>query len=187
MDNSAAVITAGVEQRIFLIRGIRVMLDSDLAALYGVPTRVLNQAVKRNPERFPNDFMFQLDNQEVELLRSQIVTASANAEGIRSQFVTASRRNVRYLPYVFTEHGAIMAASVLNSKQAVEVSIFVVRAFIKLRELLAGNQELAVKFAELETRVDQHDETIRSLVAAIRQLMQPPEPTDKKQIGFKVA
>jgi len=170
--DKAATISAGIEQRIYLIRGTRVMLDSDLAELYGVTTRRLNEQVRRNPERFPPDFMFQLDNQEVTLLKSQNATASAQHGGRRSQLC------------VFTEHGAIMAASVLNSKQAVEVSIFVVRAFIKLRELLAGNQELAGKFAELETRVDRHDETIRTLVAAIRQLMQPPEAPEKKQIGF---
>ena len=175
MNDKTMMVTEQITARIRTVRGQRVMLDSDLAELYGVQTRVLNQAVKRNPERFPPDFMFQLDNQEDVLLRSQNVTLK-----------TGRGQHSKYLPHVFTEHGAIMAASVLNSPQAVEVSIFVVRAFIKRRELLAGNQELAAKFAELETRVGTHDKTIRSLVAAIRQLMQPPATPDKKQIGFKV-
>ncbi len=174
MNDKTMMVTEQITAKIQTIRGQRVMLDNDLAELYGVQTRVLNQAVKRNPERFPSDFMFQLDNQEVAHLRSQNVTSSLQHGGRRSPLC------------VFTEHGAIMAASVLNSPQAVEVSIFVVRAFIKLREMLMNNQELAAKFSELETKVGKHDQTIRSLVAAIRQLMQPPVTPDKKQIGFKV-
>lgn len=176
MENRpAAMSLEQIERRILVIRGHRVMLDADLAALYGVETRTLNQAVKRNSDRFPSDFMFQVNNQEVADLRSQIViSSSAGGHGGR-----------RTAPFAFTEHGAIMAASVLNSKQAVDVSIYVVRAFVKLREMLAGNKELAAKFAELEHKVEKHDETIRSLVAAIRQLMQPPEPAEKRKIGFR--
>ena len=176
MNDKAIILSEQIGSRILTIRGQRVMLDSDLATLYGVPTKALNQAIKRNPDRFPPDFMFQTTEQEVSFLKSQIVTAKTEAHD--------GRGGRRSLPYAFTEHGAIMAASVLNSKQAVDVSIYVVRAFVQLREMLAGNKELAAKFAELETRVGKHDETIRSIVAAIRQLMQPPKPAGKKKIGF---
>lgn len=161
-----------IEQSILLVRGQKVLMDVDLAELYGVPTKALNQAVRRNLERFPPDFMFQLSEQE--------------AAAMRSQIVTASRRNVRYLPYAFTEHGVIMAASILNTPRAIEVSVFVVRVFVKLREMLTADKELARKLAELEHKVGKHDETIRSLVAAIRQLMTPAEPK-RNEIGFKAA
>lgn len=171
-----------IEKKIYLIRGQKVMLDSDLAGLYGVTTKVFNQGIKRNRDRFPEDFMFQLTDSEANAMRSQIVTAS-NPNVIRSQNATASKRNIRYLPYAFTEHGVIMAASVLNSQRAVDVSVYVVRTFVRLRQMLAMNKELAHKLAELERKVESHDGSIRSLVMAIRQLMQEPEPKDKK-IGF---
>jgi phage regulator Rha-like protein len=140
-----------VEQLIRIIRGRRVILDSDLALVYGVPTKQLNQAVKRNPDRFPDDFAFQLVNQEVAILRSQIATSSSHG-------------GRRYLPFAFTEHGAIMAASVLNSPRAVQMSVFVVRAFVKMREVLAQNVQLAEKLAELErkltSRLDVHEKAI---------------------------
>jgi hypothetical protein len=157
-----------IETRIFLIRGLRVMLDADLAELYGVPTKVFNQAIKRNPDRFPADFMFQIDADELPILRSQIVTSSSSWGGRRC------------LPYAFTEHGAIMAASVLNSPRAIEVSVFVVRAFIKLREALLAHKEVALKLAELEPR---YDAQFADVFDAIRQLMEPP-PTPRKPIGF---
>jgi hypothetical protein len=175
-----------IEEKIFVIRGQKVMLDADLAELYGVSTKVLNQAVKRNQDRFPKDFMFQLNENEADNMRSQIVTASDPGGDIRSQIATTSKRNIRFLPYAFTEHGAIMAASVLNSKRAVDVSIYVVRAFVKLRQMLAANKELAHKLTELEHKVVSHDGTIQALVAAIRKLMTPPETKEQKEkkIGF---
>jgi hypothetical protein len=155
------------------MRGDRVILDNDLADLYGVEVRVLNQAVKRNTDRFPADFMFQLTTEEAGILRSQFVILKKGWGKHR-----------KYLPYAFTEHGAIMAASVLNSERAVKASIYVVRAFVKLREMLAAHKEFALKLVELESRVKGHDEQIVALVEAIRQLMEPPEQPPRKRIGF---
>ncbi len=160
-----------IEQRIFVVRGQRVMLDSDLAELYGVTTKRLNEQVKRNFGRFPPDFAFQLTPDETEILRSQFATSSWRHGGRRS------------LPYAFTEHGAIMLASVLNSERAVEASVFVVRAFVKLRSLLATHKEIAQKLTELERKLTGHDEDIKTLFVAIRQLMAPPDPKTKR-IGF---
>jgi phage regulator Rha-like protein len=162
-----------IQQLILLIRGKRVMLDSDLAKLYGVSTKRLNEQVKRNRDRFPEDFMFQLNSTEANNLRSQFATSK---EG---------RGGRRYLPFAFTEHGAIMLASVLSTPRAIEVSVFVVRAFVKLREILAAHRNLANKLAELEGKIETHDEAIRSLVSAIRQLMAPPAVGQKK-IGFQL-
>jgi hypothetical protein len=158
------------------VRGQRVILDGDLARIYGVPTKALNQAVKRNAERFPEDFCFRLTLEEAEaVLRS------------RSQFVTLKRgANLKYLPNAFTEHGAIMAANVLNSAQAIQMSVFVVRAFIKLREMLGANLELARKLGELEARVGGHDEQIAEIIEAVRELMSPPPEEPKKEIGFHI-
>lgn len=154
------------------IRGERVILDSDLAAIYGVPVKALNQAAKRNAERFPEDFVFRLTGVEFSRLRSQIVTS--NTRGGR-----------RYFPYAFTEHGAIMAATVLNSKQAVAMSVYVVRAFVKLRDTLATHKELAEKLSELDHKVGTHGRAIVSILATIRQMT---EPAGKKAraIGFRV-
>jgi phage regulator Rha-like protein len=160
-----------IESRILLIRGRKVMLDSHLAELYGVTTKRLNEQVKRNKERFPADFMFQLTFEETESLRSQIATSNRGRGGRR------------YRPYAFTEHGAIMAASVINSHRAIEVSVYVVRAFVKLREMLRTHKELARRLAELEKRIEGHDEEIMALFEAIRQLMEPPEKPSKR-IGF---
>jgi hypothetical protein len=156
-----------VETAILLIRGERVILDTNLAALYDVETRSLLQAVKRNSERFPSDFMFQLTRKEFDSLRSQSV-------------ISKGRGGRRYLPYAFTEHGAIMAANVLNSKTAVQASVQVVRAFIRLRQMLASNAELARKLGELESK---YDAQFSVVFDAIRQLMTPTEP-QRKQIGF---
>jgi hypothetical protein len=128
--------------------------------------------------------MFQLTAEESESMRSQFVTASGEPTFIRTRMATAPKRNVRHRPYAFTEHGAIMAATILNSPRAVEVSVFVVRAFVKLRELALAHKELAVKLDELERKVAGHDEAIRSLVAAIRQLMTAPDPKARRRIGF---
>ncbi len=158
---------------ILLIRGKKVMLDADLAQLYGVSTKRLNEQVKRNRDRFPEDFMFQLNPTEVNNLRSHFATSKKERGGRR------------YAPYAFTEHGAIMLAAVLNTPQAVEVSVFVVRAFVRLREILTTHKALAHKLVELESKIETHDEAIRSLVSAIRQLMAAPERPAKK-IGFHV-
>jgi ORF6N domain-containing protein len=160
-----------IEEMIFLIRGQRVMFDADLAKIYGVTTKQLNQQFKRNRKRFPEDFAFTLTNQEV-------VT-------MRSQFVTSSRRNFRRAPVAFTEHGALMLGNILNSKIAVEASIRVVRAFVWIREQLAANKELSQKLKELESRVGEHDEAISNLFEAIRQLLNPVEKPDR-EIGFHI-
>ena len=175
MKGQKAIIPIGqIEQRILLIRGQRVMLDADLAMLYGVPTRVLNQAVRRNLKRFPQDFMFKLTQSE----KDQVITICDHLKNLKY---------AKALPNAFTEHGAIMVASVLNTERAVQISVFVVRAFVKLREMLSTHKELAHKLAALERKLQNHDESIRSLVVAIRQLMRPPEPeTPKKRIGFLV-
>ena len=162
-----------VAERIHIIRGQKVMLDADLAEVYGVTTRRLNEQVKRNRKRFPEDFMFQLSKAEAQ----EFVN--------RSQFATGSQkhRDPRYRPYAFTEHGAVMLASVLSSPIAVEASIQVVRAFIKLRTILAAHKELAQKITELEQK---YDERFKVVFAAIKQLMEPP-PGPKRQIGFKTS
>jgi len=163
-----------IEQRILLIRGQRVMLDADLAGLYGTTTKRLNEQVKRNADRFPEDFMFQLTKTE----KAEVVAICDHLAKLKFSPV---------LPNAFTEHGAIMVASVLNTKHAIQVSLFVVRAFVKLREMLSTHKELAHKLAALERKLQNHDESIRSLVTAIRQLMAPPEPEPpKKRIGFLV-
>jgi hypothetical protein len=173
-----------IESRILLIRGQRVILDADLAQLYGVTTKRLNEQVRRNAGRFPPDFTFQLTAEEAQVVRSQSVTANLRSQNATSS--AASHGGRRYRPYAFTEHGALMAASVLNTPRAIEVSVYVIRAFVKLRELLSTHKELAAKLAELERKVASHDTAIQSLVAAIRQLMSPPTPP-RRQIGFRVA
>src|SRR4051794_29194345 len=169
-----------VENAIHLVRGQRVMLDSDLAAIYGVTTKRLNQQVRRNTHRFPQDFGFQLTAEEFTTLRSQIATSS-----LRSQIATSNKGGRRYAPWVFTEHGAIMLTSVLNSDVAISASVRVVRAFVRLWEIISANAELAAKFAQLERRLDGHDEAIAQLFAAIRQLL-APAPEKKREIGFHV-
>ena len=177
MTGQRAIIPIGqIEQQILLIRGQRVMLDADLAGLYGTTTKRLNEQVKRNRGRFPEDFMFQLTKKE----KAEVVAICDHLAKLKFSPV---------LPNAFTEHGAIMVASVLNTKRAIQVSVFVVRAFVKLREMLATHKELAHKLAELERKLQNHDESIRSLVVVIRQLMTPPEQEPeppKKRIGFLV-
>ena len=163
-----------IERRILLLRGQKVMLDKDLAELYAVETKRLNEQVRRNAERFPEDFMFQLTAEESEALRSQIATLKPGRGQHR-----------KYLPYVFTEHGALMAANVLNSPRAVEASVYVVRAFVRLREVLASNAELAKKLDALEKKLSTHDQAITGLINAIRQLTAPPT-TKKRGIGFLI-
>ena len=165
-----------ITQAILVMRGQRVLLDAELASLYGVTTKALNQAVKRNAARFPTDFMFRLTSEEAESSRSQIVTLK-----------TGRGQNIKYRPHAFTEHGAIQAANVLNSPRAAEMSVYVVRAFVQLRELLASNSELAKRLDELEARIEQkltgHDEAIAAMLSAIRQLMSAP-PSKSRGIGF---
>ena len=168
-----------IETRILLLRGQKVMLAADLATLYGVTTKALNQAVARNIERFPEDFVFQLTWEE----RDEVIR---RAHSLRSQTVTLKSgrgQHRKYLPYVFTEHGAIMAASVLNSPQAVEMSVFVVRAFVKLRELLASSRELADRLDDLERKLSTHDQAIAGLIDAIRRLTSVPAKPSRP-IGF---
>jgi len=170
---------------IFTIRGQRVMLDADLAAIYGVQTRRLNEQVRRNAERFPGDFMFQLTRQETSDLKSQIATSSP--KDIRSQLANDSGHGGRRkLPYVFTEHGAIMAANVLNSPEAIQMSVFVVRAFIKMREALISRSELERRLLQIENILLSHDESIRELYDKIRPLLLPPPDRPRKKIGFEV-
>ena len=172
MPKRQPTIASAVESRILILRHQRVILDADIAELYGVPVRQLNQQVKRNRERFPSDFVFQLTAKEHEILRSQIVI-SKDTHGGR-----------RYRPFAFTEHGAIMAATVLNSERAVQMSVFVVRAFVRLREMLATNRRLAARLYELENRLDTHDSTIQDLIEAIKELM-TPEEAPRLRIGFQ--
>ncbi len=177
--NTSAVGVEGITTRIHQVRGLRVMLDSDLAALYEVPTKRFNEAVKRNAGRFPADFMFQLTQSEWAALRSQIATSNATA-GTAGGEGESTRGGRRYLPFVFTEHGALMAATVLSSERAVEVSVYVVRAFVQLRGLLAANEQLARELKALEKRLSQkldtHDQAITGILNTLRALMQPPEP-----------
>jgi putative lipoic acid-binding regulatory protein len=174
--------------RIRHFRGEKVLLDFDLAALYGVETRVLNQAVRRNADRFPADFMFQLSGKETETL-SQLVTPSVPGHDVSnsSQIVMSSGkyRGKRYRPYAFTEQGVAMLSSVLNSESAVKMNIAIMRAFVQLRRALETNRELARKFSELERRIDKHDAEIAAILEAIRQLMAPPEKA-RREIGFHV-
>ncbi len=168
---SPIVSVDSVTYRIHLVRGQKVMLDADLAELYGVPTKRFNEQVKRNIDRFPADFMFQLTDEEHAALRSQIATSNTGRGGRR------------YAPYAFTEHGAIMAATILNSPKAVEMSVFIVRAFVQLREVLSTHKELASKLEELERKVSSHDQAIAGLIDAIRQLMAPAAQASRP-IGF---
>ena len=161
-----------IQSLILIVRGHRVIVDADLAELYGVTTKALNQAVKRNRKRFPQDFMFRLNKKE----KNEVVTNCDHLARLKFSPV---------LPYVFTEYGALMLANVLNSDRAAETSVFVVRAFVHLREMLDSNRKLADKMAELERRIVTHDEEIQVIFEAIRQLLSP-QKTMQRQIGFHV-
>ncbi len=169
-DETKLILVDQIAPLIMEIRGLKVVLASDLAALYGVSTKRLNEQIKRNQTRFPDDFMFQL-------------TAVEKAEVVANCDHLSKLKFSPTLPYVFTEHGVVMAASVLNSPRAVEVSVFVVRAFVKLRQLVLAHKDLAGKLDQLERKVGGHDKAIKQLVAAIRQLMAPSHPA-KSRIGF---
>jgi hypothetical protein len=172
-----------IEQAILVLRGHKVMLDVDLAVLYGVETKALNRAVKRNSERFPDDFMFQLTEDEVAILRRQFGTS--NSEGtsaLRSQFGTSKGRGGRrYPPYAFTEQGVAMLSSVLRSKRAVQVNVQIMRTFVKLRRMLATHEDLARKLDALERK---YDRQFKAVFDAIRELMTPPDPKPQRRIGF---
>lgn len=167
---SALLPVENIKEKIFLIRNERVMIDRDLAELYGVETKVLNQAVKRNINRFPSDFMFQLNENE----KNELVT---NCD--RLKILKHSNNN----PYAFTEHGAIMIATILNSPQADKMSVFVVRAFVKLRDIISSHTEIARRLDELEKKAGIHDKAIQQIIAAIKQLMMPKEES-KRRIGY---
>jgi ORF6N domain len=169
---ASLVPAARIERAILVLRGQKVLLDADLAALYEVPTKALLQAVRRNLERFPQDFMFQLSKQEFAILRSQIVTSSWGGR--------------RTLPYAFTEQGVAMLSTVINSPRAIAVNIEIMRAFVRLRELIASNKELAAKLDQLEKKLSTHDQAITEIMHAIRELMRPPETTKKRPIGFVI-
>jgi len=163
-----------IETLILTVRGQKVILDADLAELYGVETKALNQAVKRNEDRFPEDFRFQLLELEAnEVLRS------------RSQIVTLKRgQNIKYLPWAFTEHGALMAANILRSERAVEMSVFVIRAFVKMREHLAANAAILKRLAEIDKSLLEHDQGLRALWSKLQPLLAPPPDPPRRRIGF---
>ena len=163
-----------IERKIYLIRGHKVMMDSDLAELYGVTVKALNQAVKRNISRFPEDFMFQLTKEEDSSLRSQIVTLE-----------TGRGQHRKYLSYAFTEQGVAMLSSALRSERAIQVNIAIMRAFVKLREIISTHKELAHKLNQLERKIEKHDKEIKVIFDAIRALMAPDEKS-RKQIGVQL-
>jgi hypothetical protein len=163
--------TGKIQQRILMIRGEKVIIDADLAEFYGVPTKRLNEQVKRNKERFPEDFMFQLNAAE----KSEVVAKCDHLEKLKFS---------KSLPYAFTEHGTIMAASLLNSPQATEISIFIVRAFVKLRLAITEHKELTRKISQIEQHLAGHDEQITAIVKTIKQLIQPSSVPQKRRIGF---
>ena len=172
MNKPAIVLAKRIGSKILILRNHKVILDRDLAELYGVPVKRLNEQIKRNRQRFPPDFLFTLSRAEDHDLRSQNATSSS---------VHGGRR---YLPYAFTEHGAIMAATVLNSKRAIEMSIFVVRAFVQMRQALVFNQHVVSKLSDLEERLDNHDGEIQDLIEALRELI-APLPANQRRIGFE--
>jgi len=192
--NSLTVSVQLIERRIYLIRGQKVMIDFDLAELYGVPTKRLNQQVTRNKKRFPKDFMFRLTKKEAEALRSQFVISSPDLTSqsatskfnLRSQFATSSTGHGgrRYLPYVFTEQGVAMLSSVLNSEQAIEVNIAIMRAFVRLRQMLETNEELNRKFAAVIRKLSTHDKYFRIVFDELKKLTEKPRSSGR-QIGFK--
>ncbi len=180
-----------LEPLILVIRNQRVILDADLARLYEVTTKAFNQAIKRNIDRFPEDFAFQLTVSETASLRSQIVTSSQKvlaSQGDRensSQSATSSRGGRRYRPWAFTEHGAVMAANILRSEQAIHMSVFVVRAFVRLREHIVANQAILKRLAEIDRTLLKHDSALLDLYQKLLPLLQPPPDLPKRRIGFQ--
>lgn len=177
-----------INHLILTLRGERVILDSDLADLYGVPTKRLNEQVKRNADRFPEDFMFQLTEKEWGDLRSQFATSSLETspqKANRSQIATTSHGGRRTPPFAFTEHGAIMAATVLNSPDAVAMSVFVVRAFVRMREQLAANAAILKRLAEIDHTLLKHDQALSMIWQQLQPLLAPPPAPPKRKIGFQ--
>ncbi len=170
-----------IERHILLVRGEKVMLDADLASLYQVETKVFVQAVKRNIERFPADFMFQLSKEEFDYLRSQTVISGEASAALRSQIVTSKRGGRRYPPYAFTEQGVAMLSSVLRSRCAAQVNVEIMRAFVQLRQMLASNKKLAQQLNDLERKYDAQFKVVFDL---IQQLTIPPDTSEKRPIGF---
>lgn len=186
MERTAS--TERLEPLIFVIRGHRVVLDADLARLYGVKTFRFNEAFKRSRRRFPSDFAFQLTADEFENLRSQVaISSSQTIDSLRrnsSQFAMSSHRGRRYLPWAFTEHGALMAANILRSERAVQMSVYVVRAFVRLREHVAANTAVVARLAEIDKKLLQHDVALRDVYRKLLPLLQPPPDPPKRRIGF---
>lgn len=186
-----ALVHESLEPLICVIRNQRVILDADLARLYGVTTKAFNQAVKRNAERFPEDFAFQLTASEMAHLRSQTVTSNQKAHenhqdvDISSQSASSSRGGRRYRPWAFTEHGVVMAANILRSERAVHMSVFVVRAFVRLREHMAANQAILKRLAEIDRTLIQHDTALLDLYEKLLPLLQPEPDSPKRRIGFQ--
>ena len=180
MSNSIAVTEALIENKIYLIRGQKVMLDFDLAEMYGVETKRLKEQVRRNIERFPEDFMFELTKEEVEGLLNSITPS-------RSQIATLKRgSNIKYLPFAFSEHGVLMLSSVLRSEEAVQVNIQIMRVYSKMKELLVMNKDLLLKLEQLEKKTDKHDDQIKLIFSYIKKLIETPqEETRTERIGFK--
>ena len=172
MPPTAVVPVGAIQQRILLVRGEKVIVDADLARFYGVTTSRLNEQVRRNQDRFPPDFLFQLSQDE----KAEVIAKCDHLAGLRFAKTT---------PFVFTEHGAIMAASVLNSARAVEVSVFIVRAFVALRQTVSQHKDLARKLADLEARIAEHDGHLAALAQAIAQLLGDPEIPERRRIGFQ--
>ena len=170
--------------RILTIRDQKVVVDVDLALVYGVSTRVLNQALRRNRRRFPADFAFRLSNAEYDSMRSQIVIASSGTADIRSQSATGSKRNIRYRPWVFTEHGALQAANILRSDRAIAMSVYVIRAFIEQRESLAANAAILKRLAEIDKTLLEHDTVLRDIYQKLLPLLAPQPEAPRRQIGF---
>lgn len=185
VNMSNILIVEKIEHKIYLLRGRKVMLDIDLAKLYWVPTKRLNEQVRRNIERFPEDFMFRLSWDELECLRSQFATLKNGGSLAKISKKDARGRHVKHLPYAFTEEGIAMLSSVLRSRRAVQMNILIMRAFVRIRQFVANHQALAEKFKELETRVDKHDSQILSIVEAIKEMIKIPEKP-KRRIGFVV-
>jgi len=171
-EHTSIVLIGKIEQSILLIRRQKVIIDADLANFYGVETRIINQQVKRNPHKFPEDFIFQLTDKE----KNEVITKCDNLSKLKYTNV---------LPYAFTEHGAIMAASVLNSPRAVEMSVFIVRAFVKMRQMIMEHQELALKIAEIEKHLTSHDQQILTLFKALKESIGGKEVAENKRIGFR--
>ena len=190
-SRKTALVHESLEPLILVVRNQRVILDADLARLYGVPTKRFNEAFKRNRQRFPDDFAFQLRTTEFNNLRSQIATSNVQPAGSlesdrnRSQSVTGSHGGRRYLPWAFTEHGAVMAANILRSEQAVHMSVFVVRAFVRLREHIAANQAILKRLAEIDRTLLQHDSALLDLYEKLLPLLQPLPDHPKRRIGFQ--